>query len=236
MKLLNKEKFEEIFNVKIKAAGLKYLEKIADEAPSCDELEEFNVPCEKLDEKIMAALKKFKKKLRRKRGFRIITISIVALFLLVVVSSITITSTEALRVKFNNLFVTDNGDNLELNASGSLDTDSLPEGSDMIEPGYLPSGFILVKADITTVSVLNKYLSTDNSTLIIIRSQVAGSIIVDNENCNNYETKINGNTAIVSQSDALNAINYFSNNYHYHIIGEGVDIEQLIKIAENLPK
>lgn len=233
---MSKEKYEEIFNVKIKAAGLKYLEKIADEAPSNDEVDEFKSPSDKLDKKILAALSKFKKRLRLKKGLKTLSITIAAIIFVVSVSCITITSSEALRVKFHNLFVNDSGNKLEISASGGLDEESMPEGSDVIKAGYMPKGYKLIEADISITNVVNTYLNRDNSLIRIIRSQDVGAVALDKENCNNFKTKINGNLAIVMETDVANIILYFSNNYFYHITGEGVATEQLIKIAENLPK
>lgn len=233
---MSKERYDQILDVKIKAAGLKYLEKIADEAPLKGELEQFNTPSENLDNKIKSSLNNLKHKLRIKKAFKMVTIVVAALILLVGVSCITITSTEALRVKFNNLFVNDTGKRLELSASNGLDAEMMPEGSDKIKPGYLPKGCILTEADIAITSITNTYINKDNSTIRITRSQDVGALTLDKENADNYETKINGNLAIVMETDYSSSIFYFSNNYYYHIMGEGVVTGELIKIAENLPK
>lgn len=233
---MSKERYDQILDVKIKAAGLKYLEKIADEAPSIEELEQFDTPSKKLDNRIRASLSNFKHKLRIRKTFKIILIAVAALILLVGVSCITITSTEALRVKFNNLFVNDTGKSLELSASNCLDTETMPEGSDKIKPNYMPKGCILVEADITVSTITNTYIRKDNSIIRIMRSQDVGALTLDKENADNYETKINGNLAIVMETEYSCSIFYFSNNYYYHIMGEGVATDELIKIAENLPK
>lgn len=233
---MSKERYDQILDVKIKAAGLKYLEKIADEAPLKEELEQFNTPSEKLDNRIKTSLNSFKHKLRIKKAFKMASIAVVALILLVGVSCITITSTEALRVKFNNLFVNDTGKSLELSAANGLESEMMPEGSDKIKPGYLPKGCILTEADIAITSITNSYINKDNSTIRITRSQDVGAITLDKENADNYETKIKGNLAIVMETKHSNSIFYFSNNYYYHIMGEGIATEVLIKIAENLPK
>lgn len=233
---MSKERYDQILDVKIKAAGLKYLEKIADEAPLKEELEQFNTPSENLDNKIKSSLNNLKHKLRIKKAFKMVTIVVAALILLVGVSCITITSTEALRVKFNNLFVNDTGKRLELSASNGLDAEMMPEGSDKIKPGYLPKGCILTEADIAITSITNTYINKDNSTIRITRSQDVGALTLDKENADNYETKINGNLAIIMETDYSSSIFYFSNNYYYHIMGEGVVTGELIKIAENLPK
>lgn len=233
---MSKERYDQILDVKIKAAGLKYLEKIAEEAPLKEELEQFNTPSEKLDNRIKASLNNFKHKLRIKKTFKLVALAVAALIFLVGVSCITITSTEALRVKFNNLFVNDTGKSLELSASNVLDVDMMPEGSDKIKPKYLPKGCILTEADISITSITNTYINKDNSTIRITRSQDVGTLTLDKENADNYETKIKGNLAIVMETNHSNSIFYFSNNYYYHIMGEGVATEELIKIAENLPK
>lgn len=233
---MNKERYDQILDVKIKAAGLKYLEQIADESSINKDIEQYNTSSEKLDTIIKATLKRFKQKLRIKKTFKIITIVVAVLVVVVTVSCITITSTEALRVKFSNLFINDTGKSLELSASNGLDEEIMPEGSDKIKPKYLPKGCIFTEADITITSVVNTYLNKDNSTIRITRSQDVGTLTLDNENADNYETTIKGNLAIIMETEHSNSIFYFSNNYYYHIKGEGVDVDELIKIAENLPK
>jgi hypothetical protein len=234
---MNKKTYDEIFDAKLKAAGHLMLEKLAQEAPSDEELSGFVFPSKKLDDKIKASLRKASAMRVAKKAARASVFVAAAMVMIIGVGIITIKHTQALPIKFKDIMLEKNADYVELSASEAIDNDEdfLARGMDFIGPKYMPDGFGLVDVHASSVTITNTYLSRDNNTIRIMKSKTAGSVAFDNEHSTHYETQIMGNKAVVFESEGINTVFYFSNNYYYEISGKYVDAQELIKIAEKLP-
>ena len=234
---MNNRIYDEIFNTKIKAAGYMLLDKIADEAPSEEELCGLNVSFDKIDSRVKASIRKISAKHFAKKAAKIFALASSVLILLVGIGIMTITHTQALPIKFKDILMKDNKTHVDLSASEEIESEEefITKDTDIIDPGYLPDGFELVEVQVSQVFAVNTYLSRENNTIRLTKSKSAGSIAFDNERSTHYETEIMGNKAIVLENQDMNIVFYFSNNYFYEILGEYVDTQELIKIAQKLP-
>ena len=234
---MNKKTYDDILDVKLKAAGHMMLEKLAQEAPSDEELAKFDFSSKKLDDKIKASVRKASAMRAAKKVARASVFVAAAMVMIVGVGVITIKHTQALPIKFKDIMLEKSEDYVALSASEAIedDEDFLARGMDFIGPKYMPDGFGLVDVHISSVTITNTYLSLDNNTIRIMKSKTAGSVLFDNERSTHYETQIMGNKAVVLESDGISTVFYFSNNYYYEISGQNVDAQELIKIAEKLP-
>ncbi len=234
---MNKKTIDAIFDAKVKAAGHMLLEKLAEEAPTDEELSMLALPSKKLDDRIKASVRKASAMRVIKKTTRASVFAAVAIFMVLIVGVITMTHTQALPIKFKNIMLKKAENHIVLSASEVLETDEdfLTNGVDLIGPKYMPEGFGLVDVNITSETIRNTYLSLDNSIIRIMKSKTAGSTTFDTEHSTHYKTQIMGNEAVVCEFNGTNTVFYFSNNYYYEISGQDVETQELIKIAEKLP-
>ena len=234
---MNRKTYDEIFDAKLKAAGHMLLDKLAEEAPSEQEICELGLPDSRLDTRIRALVRRASARHAARKLARASVFVAAALVMIVGVGIITIKHTQALPVKFKDIKLFESEDYVSLSAVEGIQTqeDFLTDDADFIRPRYLPEGFELVGVNISTSSIKNSYLGAENESITIYKSEAAGSIGFDSEHGNHYKTQIMGNEAVVYESGGTCTVYYFSNNYYYEITGWGVGDEELIKIAEKLP-
>ncbi len=234
---MNKKTYDEIFDAKLKAAGHLMLDKLAQEAPSDEELSKFDVPSKKLDDRIKASLRKASAMRVAKKAARASVFVAAAIVMIIGVGMITIKHTQALPIKFKDIMLEKNDDYVELSASEAIDNDEdfLAKGMDFIGPKYMPEGFGLIDVHVSSTIITNTYLSRDNNIIRIMKNKTASSVSFDNEHSTHYETQIMGNKAVIFETDGMNTVFYFSNNYYYEISGQYLDTQELVKIAEKLP-
>ena len=226
---MDKNRHDELVDSYLKYAGEELLSKLAEEAPSEEDLAGFEIPSNNIDQRISATINKEVNKRRRKRTFKIATRVAAGLIIVLIVSTITIASSEAIRTRFFDFFKT--SDEVSETVIVSDDTDV----QDDILPGYLPEGYHHVSGSVDEIMAVSIYEDSNGNTIYISRKKSAGTISYDNERSTSYETTIDGNKAIVVESPDVNTIFYFGDSYVYKLFGI-VGVDELIKVIESLPK
>ena len=226
---MDKNRHDELVDSYLKYAGEELLCRLAEEAPSEEELADFEIPSNNIDKRISATINKEVNKRRRKRTFKIATRVAAGLIIVLIVSTITIASSEAIRTRFFDFFKT--SDEVSETIIVSDDTDV----QDDILPGYLPEGYHYVSGSVDEIMAVSIYEDSNGNTVRINRRKSVGTITYDTERSTVYETTISGNKALVISSPDMNGIYYFGDIYVYNLSGI-VDVDELIKVIESLPK
>ncbi len=226
---MGKNRHDEFVDSYLKYAGEELLSKLAEEAPSEEELADFEIPSNNIDQRISATINKEVNMRRRKRSLKIATRVAAGLIIVLIVSTITIASSEAIRTRFFDFFKTSD----EVSETIIVSDDS--DVQDDILPGYLPEGYHYVSGSVDEIMAVSIYEDSNGNTVRINRRKSVGTITYDTERSTVYETTISGNKALVISSPDMNSIYYFGDIYVYNLSGI-VDVDELIKVIESLPK
>lgn len=221
---------DEIFIALFRKGAHEYLENdLLGELPDKDRsgiLEFSEIKDKKIKKIINQAIHKEKKMKIAKRLPRIIAIVLVVF----AICSITVMSVEALRVPFFNLFVNtkEKITTIEVNQDQISDDNSFKDSF-----GYIPDGYEMMSED-----------SQDNTTSFIFTNDNGDSIFidifnkehsagVDTEDAEYNEIMINAFQGFYSIKNETTNLVFIKNNYTYLILGS-IDLEEIIKIAENI--
>lgn len=224
---MNKNHYDELLDSKIKCAGLEMLAKLAEDAPSEQELEAANTESADLDKKVGAAISKKVAKLRAVRFFKTAGKVAAALLIVAAVSTVAISSSEALRVRFLNLFVTSN------EISVDIKVDETVSSNDPISAAYLPEGYTFVDEETNETLSLYTYKNTSGETMRISRFIGEVDISVNNEGSTVREIDINGKASLLVENDKANTLVFYTEMYTY-MIEANVESEELVKIARKI--
>jgi hypothetical protein len=104
--------------------------------------------------------------------------------------------------------------------------------------GYIPEGFALIEDHQNEINITRIYQNSESKLIMLIVG--TGSVVVDNEHSEYYQTKINGHTADVYESNTAaypnNIVMYFESEHAIAALASEIEINELIKIGENINK
>jgi len=158
----------------------------------------------------------------------------VAIFFLalVVLSSVTIFSVEAWRIKIMNFIIETSQTHSEINFSEDNKGDTYT--SDEITLGYIPEGFKLEKSDVSRKSV-NLIFKDEDNYFIFSMDDINASMGIDTENASVKKIMINGQEAIYSSNNNVNILVWHDEDFSYMLSGK-IGEKEIMKIAENIKK
>ena len=234
---MSENHFDELINSHIKYAGMMMLSRLAEEAPTDEELAAAFIPCEELDRLVLPEINKEVGKRKLKRTLLLAARSVAIFFIFIVVSAFAISNSKALTAKFLNLFIAENNVSVDFSFSESgTRANSTSDASlfDYISPGYLPDGYVLRESNSNESGALSRYFNETEAMLSISRFSLCASHQIDNEDTNIYEIEVLGYPALVLETPDYNFLFFTNDSYEYKITAN-LDIEELILIAEELP-
>ena len=224
----------EVLKALIKFAGHEILEEKGNEMPCEEDIKSIDIDFSKVDKTIQRLISIEKKKGRAKKAKKTILRSVAIFLAIIIISTIAIMSSEALRVKFLNLFYNSDETSIQINIT---EDDNMSELSNrFIEPTYLPNGYMF--EDVVQVGTLTviTYVNDVNGDIIRIeQNQDDGEITVDNEGVGSYETKIGDYKALVILGKESNKVICIASSWYFEVEGN-LEADELIKISESLIK
>jgi hypothetical protein len=174
---------------------------------------------------------KFKKDVKR-------ILSRVAIFILIVFSSITILtiSVEAFRVKVFNFFIDVNETHTEIRVEEDTKDNerNKPIWKDYYFPSYLPENFEVTNTDIFNETRVAHF--SDSIHFITFSQAPKGTDFqIDTEGSVITEVEINGHKGILATKDSLNIL-FWSNDTSSFCLTTNLETEKMVKIAKNIKK
>ena len=220
----------DLLDALIRRAGFDVLKDLADEMPPKDEAKAFFSDITDFDLKMQKVFKKEKAKRRMRKVGRVALRVAVVIVAIIIISGIAIMSSEALRVKFLNLFKATNQTSTDIQIPED-EQEEMQLNND--KTMYIPDGFELVEStDMGSVQIF-KYEDSKGSTFRIERSDHTTQITVDNERFDYDEISIAGQTAYAFEDEERSALLFYSDDYTYFVYSN-ISIDELIKIAESI--
>jgi len=150
------------------------------------------------------------------------------LFVVVVVFSVAVLSSTALRSRFINLLYEVGGDRAQISFTGA-DIEELPAG--VVIPDYLPCGYELVNTDAKGTSITSVYENEAGNTLIIHQSPLEIQINVMQDG--GSQTQVAGRTVYFVENEGSNTV-IFNNDWYSFMIYGGVDVSEMLIIADSM--
>ncbi len=233
---MNESHFDELVDSYIKYAGREMLLKLAEEAPTEEEIAQVCVTTDALDSLIMADINKEVSKRRFRRVISMTAKVAAVFFIFITISAFAISGSKALRTRFVNLFIAENDVSLDFSFVDEAESESSNVSVDIkdnIEPGFLPAGYELKESNSVGKNALNRYFNSAGQMLMIKRSSIGASHKIDNENSNIYEIEVMGKPALVMEHPEGNYLFFTTDQFEYSV-GGNLDVEVLIMIAEGL--
>lgn len=233
---MSEHHFDELVNSHIRYAGIMMLQKLADEAPTDEELATVSVPSDELDKLVLSKINKEVGKKRLRRFLNLAGRAAAVFFIFIAVSAFAISNSKALSAKLLSLFIAENVVSVDFSFSEADLNDNYKSAVnlvDYINPGYLPYGYILRESTANEAGAMSRYFNKSEEMLSISRFSLGASHKIDNEDTNIYEIEMLGNPALVLETPDFNFL-FFANEYYEYKINANLDIEELILIAEGL--
>lgn len=220
---------EEFIDSAIRLAGYKSLEKTGAELPQKDEAIAFLMDASDLDQRMEKVFNRERAKRRiRKASIVSLRIAIVVL-VLIVVSTIAVMSSEALRVKFLNFFISSNEEYTEI--AFSDEKPEIIEG--MIVPEYIPEGFELVETVEMEGFFVSTYTNQQEAKFRIEQFEESVEQTVDNERYTAEEIEVDGKIMHYFEEEIRKILILQTDAYVFTIFGN-ITKEEMIKIAQSI--
>lgn len=234
---------EIIFEEIIKYAANQDADRMEDDFPSEEDLQELIQPSEKFETSIQKMIHQQKRKHEMKAALRM-TKKIAACFIITIVAFVTIAfSVEATRIKMINFITETKREYTNIRYNDGTNSDGgqsdLFKGWDQIYlPGYIPEGFVLNKTERLINTSIIEY--TNNQGLLITFSYAPASgraFSIDTEGAVIKELSILDNEALAVQKDNKgiqeNKI-IFHNNEISFLISSSYNMEELIEMGNSV--
>ena len=230
----NDELMEKLLDDVIKEAAIQVAEELGEEYAELENDIDFDVP-ESHDAKIAEIIKT-----ERKKSFRIKLlknsrrIAIILIGFIIVASSITIFSVEALRIRFLNMFIDTKQTHSKINFNENRKGDSF--STDDIYLGYIPEGFELKNNKSENENIVLKFTKDDEFFEIhLLKYKNDSNNGINTENVGVVVIEINGHEGAYIVKDGTNILTWHDDNYIYKLVGN-MGQNELLKIAENVKK
>lgn len=161
----------------------------------------------------------------------------IAVFAAAVLAAGTFAAFPEVRANLYNLIIREYEDHTEFDYTEQF-SDEYSSADFTIEPGWLPDGFTLSDEGETYTLICKTYKEKDGKDISITKSIMSGgSLAIDSENAKKSTADIQGHeatlfekgswTSLVIPMPEIDEIVYLESN--------GVSMDEVIKVAENLP-
>ena len=227
---MSKKHSEDLFDSLIKHAGHEILEQTAENAPSQKEAREIVGDTQALDKKIKKIINKDKNKRRRRKANKVILRVAAVLVALIIVSTVAIASSEALRIRFLDLFVSSNEISTDLDFS-EVDPAGVPDN--IVMPKYLPEGYVLSEFKPMHSTSVSKYTNESGSRILITQYEGAPQISVDNESYECEIIEIGGRDAYTFEREGSSIVVFYSKVNVFKVSG-AESLEELVRMARSM--
>jgi hypothetical protein len=220
---------EEALNLAIKHAGHDIFKEIGSEA-SINPDTEYNFSDE-FEKKMQRLIVREKRKRVTGKALKILGRVAAALLILLVVSTVVIFSSEALRLEFINIFFHQEKVSTNIDFS-KTDTTEIPEG--VVVPSYIPEGYRLKEIQNIGEQKTSIYENQSGDLFRINQYKDSASVKIDNEGEKLNEVDLYGTKALVTEGK-VNKIVFSKDKYIFMIEGK-IEVSEIIKIAESIIK
>ena len=222
------------------------LEQMVSEMPSEEELKAEYLPSPEFEKKMQQLFKQRAKKEKAVRRHKVMKWAAACLIAMIGLSTITITSVEAFRVRFYNMVYETKEKYLDIRFE-EKDTEKesiLGFEEQVYHPSYLPAGFYVLEARYFDGHSDLIYKNEENTLIYISQGLIDEGIAlgIDNEEATMLTTLINGAEANIYQKqyegnpeEEYTTI-FWKNNLYFFKINSTIQLEEIIKIAEGLEK
>ena len=241
-KKLDKLTQDKMYNALFSYAGSCHIENINEEI---DKTEDVHNPGQKeLDDKVEKLIKSYNRRLNcekfTKNAKRISQRAAIIVVCIIAVSAVLISSVDALRVRFLNLFidtgeeyskikVTDNSNLQNQNENMKI----LSESEDL-KNCYVPEEFLVQKIikQVDTVTILFK--TSDSKSLVFEQSSdLKKDYMIDTENAVKERVTVQGQEAVIVEKDNTEILFWNNGEKVFNLYGQ-ISKEEILKIAESL--
>lgn len=152
--------------------------------------------------------------------------------LFIMVSGVTISSVQALRVRFLNYIMSITQTNTEINLKDD-DISGDSYSTDYITFDYIPEGFKLDESNVYEENDLYISFKKDNFNFDLTVYSNDNTLNIDTEDANVRNIKINNCDGIVSEKDDI-VIIFWYNDERSYVLSGNFDVDKMYKIAENI--
>lgn len=241
---MGKLKNEKIADIIFTYAGVCHIDNINEDIENSCDNDITNPDQKELDQTIEGLIRDYK----RKQSFKEFLMSVkkaskVAAIILVSVLILSVTlisSVDAIRIKFLNLFVETNEDYSKITIdddsnSGSIDT--LKDDATLKNcyiPGYIPKGFNIENIIKQNEKIIMVFKDTNSNSLVFEQSSdLNREYMVDTENAEIQAMEIQGWEAMVITKDKIITILWDNNESMFNVYGQ-ISKEDILKFCENI--
>lgn len=182
------------------------------------------------DRRIIKMINQGIHKEKKKRVAKLLPRIIAGVLIALIICSITVMSVEALRVPFFNLFVNtkEKITTIEVDEGQTSDNNSF---ADLFE--YIPDGYEMMSEDNQDNTTSFIFTNGNGDSIFIDILNKEHSAGVDTEDAEYNEIMTNAFQGFYSIKNGTTNLVFIKNNYTYLILGS-IDLEEIIKIAENI--
>ncbi len=213
---------EEMIEVAVKHIGHEFLAELAGNTEG-----DF-VVSESFDKKMHALIGRKAARRTGRSAMKMLTRVAAVLFVIIVVFSVAVVSSEALRSRVISLLYEVGGGKAQI-SFGVIGTEKPIEG--MVIPDYLPRGYELVKTDVDGQLILSQYENEAGNSISIQQTPLDTHIEATQDGA--YQMQIAGRTVyVIDQADYKTVI--FSNDWYCFIIFGEVELSDLLAITESI--
>lgn len=156
-----------------------------------------------------------------------------AMFILMVVSAVTIYSVDAFRVPVLNFLQEISGESTTFYATESSDYSAFEdELHGMYVPRYIPEGYMINGVQNRNVKFL-EYVNKSGNQIRLTNIKENSTLSLDNEEVGSQIIKVHGEDARSFENEGVNYL-LFRFDKHTFLLAGSVDKEELLKIAQSL--
>lgn len=177
------------------------------------------------------------RKYTKKREKKYSQICVAAVVAIIVTTTITVASVDALRIKYFGFLLKQNEGNISF--TPKEDPDNLLAGwSDYWYPEYIPEGFELIYVENNQIEKLLRFDSKETDAFIIITEDfVQGNIGMDTDWATMTEMEVNGVNGYLFEDDSSNlrTLMWMKDDVTFMVCGNNTrDSQMIIKMGESL--
>lgn len=227
---MSKRHSEELLDSMIKHAGHEILAEMAAKAPKNKEIKDVVGDTDALDKRMQKVINRHQNRQRMRKTGKVMSRIAAVIAVLVIVTGVAIVSSDALRIRFLNLFHSSS----EISTEIEITDKELPKAQEaIVEPKYLPGGYELVETSSYPGMFISYFQNKKSEKFEIEQIDINTEISLNTELINYREIKIGGKDAYVTVEQDMNNLQFYSNEYAFFIYGD-LSIDEMIRIAESI--
>lgn len=228
---MNKEHYNEALDALIRLAGFELLEAKASEMPTDLSTQNIDVDFKEMDKEIDRMIRREIAKHRFIKFTNVMKKAAAVLVVVIVISAIATVSSQALRIKFLNLFNIRGEVSTEITISEDNFSNNID--SNCIIPEYMPEGYELSETTKMEAMFISTYRNSNNCIIRIEQSMDGYEATADNERFDCFETEVSGKKVYVIDKGSKNIVCFNTSEYGFIITGE-IEVSEILKIVKSI--